>query len=530
MQNGVNMLSGISEEVDLTISKNRNQKRHTLIEVNNLFQLAITALADIPKESLIFKGPYDEKWAMYFHRTVNPFLSAANYEEFDALLNRVNKSILKMKSKGKLEELHIQHIWAHFVKDCIQNGNILKEGDAETGASWTILADQLRQLRSNYPDQFVGLKDYDRFEKDKTYQRDEEITKKIQQIFLAFMGQLEKNGATAQVQAFHNFLHIVTVACSNEDNICSYLATNINCCLLIGLRLDYHLCQIEKSEITEELIHLIPRVEYDFMACFTYAILQLDLFKKPYNGAMYRPWQQDSILFNELSSKTILHMWNSPASPLCKDNSHLIRKKSSIRSFLSHFKLLSIDSETKSIEPTPEKEKSPRRISPRKKEEVAKITTHDDKPKNLRARLKRKPLSETDLHQVNPKMYSFASVDGREKEATQELPKPKPKPPLSDFFMNSSDRNIREHQKPVLPNLSLSFQETTNLPEAPISPRKENDGQRNFLPLHRGRIRSPRGESPVQRIIEEIHASAVDYQNKKENGEKNEKTKRKQSN
>lgn len=517
------MLSGISEEVDLTINKNRNQKSYTLIEVNNLLQLAITALANIPKESLIFKVSYNEKWAMYFHRTVNPFLSAANQEEFDALVNRVNKSILKMKSKGKLEELQIQHIWAHFVKDCIQNGNILKEGDAETGASWTILADQLRELRKNYPDQFVGLKDYDRFEKDKTYQRDEEITKKIQQIFLEFMGQLEKNGATAQVQALHNFLHIVTVACDSVDNLCSYLATNINCCLLIGLRLDYHLCQIDKNEISEELIHLVPRVEYDFMACFTYAILQLDLFKSRYNGAMYRPWQQDSLLFNDLSSKTILHMWNSPDSPLCKDNSHLMRRKYSIRSFLSHFKLLSID-----IEPIPEKEKSPRRISPRKKEEVVKIDLQDDKPKNLRTRLKRKPFSETDLHQINPKMNSFAPIDGREKEASQEPPKPKPKPSLSDFFMNSSDRNIREHQKPILP--PLSFQETPLLPEAPISPRKENTEQRHFLPFHRSRVRSPRGESPAQRIIEEIHASAVDYQNKKENGEKNEKTKIKQSN
>lgn len=513
------MLSGISEEVDLTISKNRNQKRYTLIEVNNLLQLAMTALADIPKESLIFKAPYDEKWAMYFHRTVNPFLSAANQEEFDALVNRVNKSILKMKSQGKLEELHIQHIWAHFVKDCIQNGNILNESDAQTAASWTILTDQLRQLRSNYPDQFVDLKDYDRFEKDKTYQRDEEITKNIQQIFLEFMGQLEKNGAALQVQAFHNFLHIVTVACRHEDNLCTYLATNINCCLLIGLRLDYHVCQIEKHEITEELIHLIPRVEYDFMACFIYAIIQLDLFKNPYNGAMYRPWQQDSILFNELSFKTTLHMWNSPASPLYKDNSHLIRKKSSIRSFLSHFKLLSIDSETKNIEPIPEKEKSPRRISPRKKEEAAKIATHDDKPKNLRARLKRKPLSETDLHKVNPKTNNFAPIDGREKEASQASLKPKP--PLSDFFMNSSDRNLRERQKPLVPDLSLSFQETIHLQQAPISPRKENDGQRHFLPLHRGRIRSPRGETPVQRIIEEIHASAA---------EKNQKIERKQSN
>lgn len=416
------MLGSAPKTIAPNINQHRNKKEYPLIHVNNLLRIIAARLK--PDQDRVFKEPHKPKPAEYLSRTIHSHLGAVNQEEYDALTILVDTTITEMQEKMDISDEDINHILAHLAKKCISNGMLLREGDAAAGTCWTIFLSQLRLITQKHAEHFFNLRTYDRFKKDKVYSRNEEITLAFQKAYLSFMGQLEKNADFASTQAIHTFLHILFKVLQSEKaknaekyvtDPYNYVATNINTCLLIGLEFDYQLWPMHEK-LSEEALNTIRLIEYDFMACFVYAIMHLEVFETPYNGRNYQNWQQDPIVFDNLNQETISFMWNAPQSPLFLAN-HPETKKFSMKTLLQPLKKLSFGDHQKLTEMPPSKAEGKEKERESKEDNKGKKKTSESqaRPRNYRARLKKQPKSDTNLLLTkNPKKNESAIIIAKE--------------------------------------------------------------------------------------------------------------------
>jgi len=465
------MLSGMTNE-SINASKYRNRKMFSIDQVNNLLRLIYERI-DTTQVGL-FKEPGRAKCVKSLKRAIFDHLGAVNHEEYTKLEEIFDTKIEKLKQKKDLNHANIQYILATLAKKCIFHGDLIRETDAKSGASWTIFLSQLKQVTKQHAAHFDDLKKYNRYKEGKTYQRNEIITQDFQNAYLMFMGQLEKNGDRASVQAIHTFFHILFKVLNAEalrnakihtTDPYNYIATNVPACLLIGLRLDFQIWPLPES-LSDEALNIVRLIEYDFMSCFIYAIMHLKVLKEPYNGRNYKDWHQDNTSFDVLSTETTTFMWKAPSSPLFIANNpqeHSIRSK--MKSILHPFKLLSLGESPKVHSSQNEKKLKGKAKQEKEKEKEQKKEEKENqaRPIDRRRLLKRQPKSDTALIILPPKPIN-ESAEIIAREGLSPRSQAGPQPPLLYRMPTPSLRN--------LPTSSPSSSSSHSQDDVVASPRK----------------------------------------------------------
>ncbi|MBN9288196.1 MAG: hypothetical protein BGO43_08400 [Gammaproteobacteria bacterium 39-13] len=470
------MLSGMTNE-NTNASKYRNRKMFSIDQVNNLLRLIYERI-DTTQIGL-FKEPGSAKCVKSLKRAIFNHLGAVNPEEYTKLEEVFDTTIEELKQEKRLNKAEIQYILATLAKKSIFHGDIIRETDAKSGACWTIFLSQLKQITKKHAAHFDDLKKYNRFKEGKTYKRNDFITQDFQDAYLMFMGQLEKNGDRSSVQAIHTFFHIlynilIAETLRNADTQITdpynYIATNVPTCLLIGLRLDFKIWSLPDN-LSDETLNIVRLIEYDFMSCFIYAVMHLDVLKEPYTGRNYKAWQQDSNSFDALSKETTEFMWKAPSSPLFVANNHQDHSVlSKMKSILHPFKLLSLSDHPKDHTNQNEKKVTAKQ---EKEKEQRKEKKEKARPIDRRKLLKRQPKSDTALITLPPRpMNESAEIIAR--EGLSPRSQAGPQPPLLYRMPTPSLRNLSD---PAYPSSSSYSQSQVTSPRKRITRQEHSPSE-----------------------------------------------------
>lgn len=242
--------------------------RYSLNQIEMIFLFAREKIN--PTAEFFMKEAHEEAIAEYFNKKILNLLDAESIH-FDKLKKIMELVLSEIVERLKMKERDLNCFWAHLIKDCFKNGNILDNNPTNLCPFAVFLSGVRKQLKevetvtkeNMSPDAISGM----------------------QQCLRQFIGQLIDVRSFREARAIHNFMYLARYiatcrikanADGAEENTYVYLAPLIGPCLLHGLRLE------------KKIDPNLPVGEYKFMEKFAYALLASSSFDKDFNNIDYR--------------------------------------------------------------------------------------------------------------------------------------------------------------------------------------------------------------------------------------------------